>query len=192
MLHATTGETLHDECFKQNKARSCVQLGTGLWQTPARRPEAIAAFQKGCALKEPSACTLKNLQIGPAQTTAPVQSPKEPVPHSKLHVRAKGPGAYTVKRSEALEFASDLQASLKDVGVEATHDGYRIAELQPTSPIFAAGFRTGDEINEVNGYSIQTPTAAMAVLATLPVQDRFTIHYRRAGKAAQTSIYIED
>lgn len=142
---------LNKECFQQKNGRSCVKLGTTLWQTPTKRDQARAAFTKGCELKQESACTLKDM---PAPSTAP-----EPV-------------TINIPRGKALGYAANLSQTLATAEMEpykqnGKTEGWRFKSIEPISIFRDLGFKPGDVILKVNNQKISSPNEAMTLLPAL-------------------------
>jgi len=181
---------LHKECFAQNKGRSCVRLGTTLWQTPASRDEARKAFAKGCELKVESACALKDLK--PAAAAA-----AEKPPETKA-VQKKGADLFIVSRSAALSYAADMQNTLSTAKMEAEKkpsgavSGYRFVEIEEGSVFAALGFLVKDIVTHVNGRAITSPSEATAMLPGLAYKDRFAVQIIRGGKNAVQNYQLVD
>lgn len=181
-------DTLNTQCFQQNLARACVRLGTTLWQTPSQRSLALRAFRKGCELKEPSACTLKEMKP-PHTVSGPVGESKVPLPHEEniQGIRRIDAENYVLERDVALEYAADLPKTLEGVQIEASHkngalEGWRIVDLNRDNILANLGFLKGDLILTVNGRTIGSTTEATALLATLAFEDKYLIRLRREGK----------
>lgn len=99
VAHAQTAN-LNKECFEQNKARSCVRLGTTLWQKPETRVEAQKAFVKGCELKEESACALKDMKVAANAGAAPAATPT-PMPSAAPSAPAVVPAPMPTTKAAA-------------------------------------------------------------------------------------------
>jgi|GEM_PF-5174962 len=180
--------SLNTECFKQNKGRSCVRLGTTLWQTPQKRDEARAAFAKGCELKIESACTLKDLnkESGTAAEVARDSKPES----SPVGIEKTGPLNYKVSRQAAVKYAGDLENTLStakmvlNVNKKGETQGYRFKSIEKGSVFAALGFQQNDVITHVNDQKIASPGDAMSLLPTLlyGATDEYAVRVVRGGQ----------
>lgn len=182
---------LNKECFQQKKGRSCVKLGTTLWQTPARRAEARAAFAKGCELKIESACTLKDMPSASTEdgdvgigTAKPESKPTA----AFKGIEKTGPAKYQITRSAAMKYAGDLDGTLSTAQMETGVTkgeplGYRFKSIEKNSVFSALGFLPGDVIIKVNDQKISTPADAMSLLPSLLTgeTDLYAVHMMRDG-----------
>jgi hypothetical protein len=157
---------LYKECFRQNKGRSCVRLGTTLWQTPAKRTEARAAFTKGCELKIESACTLKEMGVSTSDQAKPVAD-------ASSGIEKTGPSSYKVSRGTVMKYAQNLDETLSTAKMVTSTtksgeaQGYRFKSIDKDSVFAALGFQQNDIITQVNEQKIVSPTDAMNLLPTL-------------------------
>lgn len=107
---------LQKECFEQNKARSCVRLGTTLWQKPESREEAKKAFVKGCELKEESACALKEMKVAAAPAPVPKaaadsKAATATAPAAGLKTAGEAKPAAEVKATTDVKVTPDVKAA---------------------------------------------------------------------------------
>jgi C-terminal processing protease CtpA/Prc len=198
--NATNVESLHRQCFAESRGRACVELGTSLWQNPAHREEARAAFRQGCKLKQESACTLKDLKSETPHAEKPQAAAKPAAKSStapQFTLRKIGPDTFAAKRTDALEYAGNPQANAKDARLEkhmqdGAPDGYELTDMDAGSVFAQAGFQLGDVIVDVNGQSVVEKNALTALLASAILEDTYRVHVRRAGKTLTKTIQLED
>lgn len=170
---------LHKECFTGRRGRSCVRLGTTLWQNPSTRDAALQAFKRGCELKEESACTLKNLKTEIA---------KAPLKAREFHI----------ERAKALGYASDLDKTLNGATMEPDRNsdktvrGYRFVSIEAGSVFSTLGFNKGDIITHANDQPMTSPTDATALLPTLIYTDRYEVKFQRDGRSLTNTYILED
>ncbi len=188
---------LRKECYEQSKGRSCVSLGTALWQNKLTRDDARKAFTKGCELKEESACTLKNLKSkdSGAVVAAPGKAEAVFIPKG---IKSTGLNQFTVQRSAALAYAQDLpnvlaQAKMQEQKLEnGTVQGFRFKEIEKPSVFDSLGFHKEDVITHVNGRAVNSASQATAMLPSLAYQQRYEIKIIRAGKTVVNKYQVVD
>lgn len=182
LSQAEDQNALHKECFRQSKGRSCVRLGTSLWQDPQQRNEARAAFAKGCQLKVESACTLKDMGMPAAGESAKSQE-------GKLDgIEMTSPTNYRVSRKVIAKYASDLETTLSTAEMTKQKSdgkvvGYRFKSIDSESIFAALGFLKEDVILRVNDQTIATPEDAMTLLPSLLYgsADQYVVQMSRGG-----------
>jgi len=195
LLQAHADEAqLHKDCFSKNRAHACVQLGTTLWQVVDRRPDALKAFKKGCELHEESACQLKDLQLTQTTKSAPTATP---APMSGLRVRKAGAETFAVKRGDAIAFAANLKTNTQDARLEPSKkgdviEGYRFAEMEPSSVYRKLGLQMGDLILSINDHPVGEKMDATTLLTLLTMEDRYLVKYRRADMPRTLTLLLED
>lgn len=193
---------LNKECFQQKKGRSCVKLGTSLWQIPARRNEARAAFAAGCDLKIESACTLKDM---PASTSEEgdvgigTAVPEAKSKHAIKGIERSGPSKFKISRTTAVEYAGDLDNTLSTAEMEANvvkgvRQGYRFKSISKTSIFSALGFLPNDVITRVNDQEIKSSADAMSLLPSLLTGqiELYAVHMIRDGRSITQQYQIAD
>ncbi len=171
---------LNKQCFEQNKPRACVKLGTTLWQTPANRSRATAAFRKGCELKEESACTLAKMPSG-------------------VNVTVAAPTKVKIPRAKVLRFAGDLDGTLSTARMEprvvdGVTEGYRFVTIEKSSVFHELGFLPGDVITQVNDRRITAPADAMGLLPALLTgeTESYAVQVLRNGQSLTLPFQITD
>lgn len=181
---------LKKECFEQKKGRSCVSLGTGLWQKPETRADARRAFEMGCKLKEESACTLKDLKApaGPAPTQSPAPQSPAAKPTAIYGIEKTGPQTFRIDRAEALKRAQNLsevlsQAEMEPFKLPGGHvQGYKFKSVEKNSVFEALGFQKDDVVTRVNDKPVTTQSEAAALLPTLVYEERYKVKVLREGR----------
>jgi general secretion pathway protein C len=102
-------------------------------------------------------------------------------------VRKTGPGSYTLHRSGVAALMSDLgQVARMARGIASYQDGkttgFKLVGVRPGSVLGAMGIRSGDIVRSVNGTVMDSPAAAMGVMALLRTADVLTLRIERRGK----------
>ena len=191
LSQAEDQNALHKECFRQDKGRSCVRLGTTLWQDLQQRNEARAAFAKGCQLKVESACTLKDLGVATAGET--------PTNHNTNFdgIEVTGPTSYQVSRKIIAKYAGDLESTLSTAEMTKQNTdgkvvGYRFKSIASESVFAALGFLKDDVILRVNDQSIATPDDAMMLLPSLLYgsANQYVVQMSRRGQVSSRRYHI--
>lgn len=198
LSQAEDENALHKECFKEHKGRSCVRLGTALWQSPSARLQARQAFAKGCELKIESACTLKEMPINEGAVAIGSAKPEAAGPIVP-GIEMTGPAQFKVSRSAARRFAGDLEYTLQSAKLnpEKTNgkiSGYRFTEIKKHSVFEALGFRRNDVVLKINDQEIHSPSEAAQLLPQLLYgpTDRYAVKISRAGQDLVQNFEIVD
>lgn len=209
LSHAASDDAqMRKECFEQNKGRSCVRLGTTLWQDKTTRSDARKAFEKGCELKQESACELKEMKskdqevtVAPAPAKTNTPDLVTPTPKTAIipkGIKSKGLNQFSIERSAALAYAQDLpnvleQAAIQEQKLEnGTIQGYRFMEIDKPGVFDSLGFQKEDVVTHVNGRAVNSASQATAMLPSLAYQKKYEIKVIRDGKTVVNKYDVVD
>lgn len=194
---------LNKECFRQNKGRSCVRLGTTLWQSEEKRADARRAFAKGCELKIESACTLKEMGVSTADTAdknlagGSAQNAGGTDKTEISGIEKTGPTSYKVARGTLTKYAGDLDNTLSTAEMVSQKTkgaavGFRFKSIDKESVFEKLGFRVGDVVTQVNDQKVTTREDALAILPGLLYgsTESYRVRLIRDGQAVTQDFQI--
>jgi general secretion pathway protein C len=112
-------------------------------------------------------------------------------------IRETGPNAYAISRHDVENTLANMgqlftQARVVPSFVNGASRGFKLFAIRPESFFTRLGLKNGDALQRVNGFTLDSPTAALEAFNQLRGSSRIEIELERDGQPVRKSYTIEN